>query len=177
VVGLTWADVYSVIDHVSTILSVPLAVGGFWIALHQIGKTRRAAEAARDMATAAREDASRASVLVLIPQLQRVEEQIDRAVDAKSVELVIAWANTWRWQASQLNEHLRTLPSMARHELPRLLQESVIAAANVKKSLTGNTPSDLQRSTKRMRDAVTAVTSELGGLVVHYSALPERTSE
>jgi hypothetical protein len=175
VVVLSWTEVYNVIDHVSVILSVPLAVTGFWIAIAQIRKTRAVAEAARDMAAIARTEASRAGILVLLPQLQRVEEQIDQAVDKGSVDLVMAWANTWRWQASQLSGHLKIVTSED-GKLPQLLQSSVLTAAAAKKTLVGNDLADLHRATKRMRDAISAVTSELGALAVHYAALPERDS-
>lgn len=166
----TWSSFYSVIDVLSTTLSLPLAIIGFGVAYFQIRKTRAAAESARDAALAARSDASRAAILILLPQLQRVEEQIDRAVETRSVELVLSWSNAWRWQASQLSGHIDVVAS-SRPQLPQLLQASVMAASTAKTALVGSsTPPDIARATKRMRDAIMAVTSELGALTVHYSS-------
>ena len=170
---MTWSYVYSVVDVVSTVLSVPLAVGGFWIAIAQIRKTRRAAESALDTAAKARADARRAGILVLIPQLQRIEDHIERAVDTQSADLLTAWASTWRWQASQLNHYLLRDRLTNSTPLPQLLQASVLEAATVKRSLGNGNPTAWARTRKRLGESVAAVTNELGGLAVHYTELPD----
>ena len=171
---MAWSQVYSVVDVVSTSLSVPIAIAGFWIAISQIRKTRAAAEAARDTAATARADARRAAVLVLIPQLQRIDEQIEAAIEAHSPDLLTAWANTWRWQASQLNQYLQTEPLPSAVDLPQQLQASVLAAANVKQGLKNATA--WTRRTKRLSETVTAVTNNLGALAVQYAELPDRSA-
>lgn len=172
---MDWEALYGFVDVASTSLSMPVAITGFWIAIAQIRKTTRAAEAAREAASNARADARRAGILILLPQLQRAEEQIDRAIDGRSVDLLIAWANTWRWQASQLNMYLQR-ERVTSTTLPPLLQASVLAAARIKQGLDNTSQIAWSRTTKRLSDAVTAVTNELGGLAVEYVELPDRST-
>lgn len=164
-----WETTYDVVDHVSTSLSIPLAVVGFVIAIRQINKSRSAAEAARDAATNTTADLNRAGILVLLPQLQRVEEQIERAVDSGSTELFIAWANVWRWQASQFRGYLE-LAEVDSKTLSEHIQKSVTLVTVAKSSLVGNSSVDLVKATKKALESIAVVTSELGALAALYGS-------
>ncbi|MFE9743629.1 hypothetical protein ACFYOT_01865 [Saccharothrix saharensis] len=166
---LSWQAAYSVIDHVSTVASIPLATIGFFVAYVQIRKTRKAAEATRAAVESARTEMSRAGVLTLLPQLQRIEEQMERAVSSNSVELFLAWSNTWRFQAGELKGHLEML-APGNEQLPTLIQKSVGLAGYMKTALDDKREVDLRKVTRKTREAVAAVTNELGSLVAVYGA-------
>lgn len=151
-------------DYISTTLSIPIAAAGFYIAIKQINKTKVAAEAARDAAETARKQVGRGSLLVLLPQLQRTEEELERAINLDSRDLCATWLNTWRWQAGQLKGHLRRITTDTA-TLETTIQASVVASANAKNNLMGPEPGDLKKSTSTARRSIAAVTSEIGDLL------------
>lgn len=161
-----WETIYDWVDHISTSASIPLAVGGFWIAIRQINKTKKAAEAAKAAVTETRIDVSRTWVMILLTQLQRTEEDLERAVEAGSAELFVSWSNTWRWQAGQLRGHLQNLDTD--HEILKLIQNSVAVVSVAKRNVKPGDSKELQKTTKRALEAVAAVTNELGALIAAY---------
>ncbi len=113
---------------------------------------------------------------MLIPQLQRAEEELERSVTSGSPDLVITWINHWRWQASELRGHFRIL-APADRQLSKLVQASVTASTLAKKSITNGDDVDLIRVTKRLRDAIAGVINELGEAKVYYTSLAGDDSE
>lgn len=170
---MPWRTIYSVIDHVETIASLPLVAVGFWLARRQLIRTRKAAEAAKIAAERAKAEASRAGILALIPQLRQIEEEIGRAVRSGSPELVLTWSASWRWQAGQLRGHLEVVEH-GNDTLLTALQESVASASIAQASLMRATGGvDLQRATRRLVESIAKVTNELGATLVHYSSRQE----
>jgi hypothetical protein len=155
---------YWIVEHVSTISVIPLAIVGFGITWWQIHKTRTAAEAARDAARDTQHGIGRGSLLVLIPQLQRTEEELERAVRSGHHDIALSWLGTWRWQAGQLRG-LINVTSTERDTL-KSIQESVVAAADAKAELIASAEADLVIATQDVRTAIAAVTNELGELAV-----------
>jgi hypothetical protein len=158
-------DLYWYIEHVSAITAIPLAVVGFGFTLWQVRKTRTAAEAAQRAAERAQRGIGRSTLLLLIPQLQRAEEELDRAVETGQQNLVLLWLATWRWQAGQLRGLLKVAAPDERTIL-RSIQESIVATVDLKNSLLGIPGSDLIAATKEAREAIAAVTNGLGELAV-----------
>lgn len=155
---------YWYIEHITIISTIPLALIGFGFTLWQVRKTRTAAEAARDAAKNAQRGIGRGSLLVLIPQLQRTEEELERAVRSGYSDIAMSWLGTWRWQAGQLRG-LINVASTDRAVL-RAIQASVVAAAEAKTELVGSIGVDLVIATKDVRTAIAAVTNQLGELAV-----------
>ncbi|MFE6409034.1 hypothetical protein ACFVOR_19145 [Streptomyces sp. NPDC057837] len=147
--------------------SIPIATVGFVLTYRQARKAKDAAEAAEEATTRSTENISRASLLVLIPQMQRVEEELEQAVREKSIDLTISWLSTWRWQAGQARGFLNTSNA---DELQLLddLQTSVTAARNAKSRLIETGAPDVVKSTKQALQAIGRVTGELGSLAASY---------
>lgn len=160
-------DWFPVVDKVSTFASIPLATIGFGIAFWQINKTKKAAEAARDAAQESAIDVSRSNIVAIISELHRIETEIERAVETRSLPLFFSWSNTWRRQAGRLTGYI-TFINPDENKITVLLQESIAFAAIVKDQLTTREPNDLIRATRNVRAAIANVTNELGALEAVY---------
>jgi hypothetical protein len=153
------------IGHIADISAIPVAVVGFGATIWQTRRARTAAEAARRAAQASRVAMGRASLLVLLPQLHRVEEELERAVRSDGVDLVFVWLGTWRWQAAQ-TRGLLNIASPREKKVLKLLQTSIMAASTTKAEILTDPQSDLLISTKAVRESISLVTNELGTLAI-----------
>ncbi|MFD4725006.1 hypothetical protein ACFWNW_07960 [Streptomyces seoulensis] len=160
-------SLYSSIDVAATVTSIPFAVVGFGVTIWQSRQAKNAAEAARDAAREATDNISRASLLVLIPQMHRVEEELERAVRDKSVDLALSWLSTWRWQAGQARGFLSS-STADEVEVLSALQASVTAARSSKAKLIDSQGVDIVAATKQALSAIGKVTGELGALAASY---------
>jgi hypothetical protein len=156
------------IDHISTILSVPLALIGFSIAIWQIRKTRVAAEAARSAAATALNQVQRLSLVGLLPVLTRIDDEIDRAIDVKSKEMLRFWLSQWKWHASETRGFLDA-EKLEEEKVMKLIQSSVVATTDLRRELHEVDLDQLARVTVNMRKAIGKVTSELGTLAARQS--------
>jgi hypothetical protein len=156
---------YAFVEHATTITAIPLAIIGFGFTLWQVRKTRKAAEAARDAAGLAQRGIGRGNLLVLIPQLQRVEDELERAIHSGHQELALTWIGTWRWQAGQLRGLIQVTAPTNRKML-KAIQTSMVAASDAKASLVSEKTIDLAAETKGVMSAIAAVTVDLGEIAV-----------
>ncbi|MEU1604127.1 hypothetical protein [Micromonospora matsumotoense] len=157
-------NVLGLIGHIADISAVPIALAGFSVTFYQIKKTRKAAEAAEGAARNSQAAIGRSNLLVLIPQLQRVEEELDRAVRDASKPVVISSLQAWRWQAGQVRGLLQ-VGKLAKRDLLVDIQDSVSAASQAQSELTGSGGElSLAVATKDARDAIAKVTNELGAV-------------
>ncbi|MFC8454607.1 hypothetical protein [Kitasatospora sp. NPDC057223] len=157
---------YDLVDHVATITSIPFAVIGFAITIWQTWKARTAAEKAQEAAEVMRDRITRSSLVMLIPQLTRVEDEIDRAVSDGNVRLAISWINTWRWQAGQVKGLLQA----AQADDPKImkaLQASIVASGEAKNALLAGS-SDLYADSAVMRRTISRASGELSSLAAIY---------
>ncbi|MGW1128551.1 hypothetical protein [Streptomyces sp. NPDC002526] len=160
-------SVYSIVDAASSWTAIPFAVVGFGVTLVQVRKTRSAAESARAAAEDVRQTISRSSLLVLIPQLHRAEEQLERSVRDRSIDLSISWLSTWRWQAGQVRGLLDE-ENPTEREMVVSLQASIAAAASAKSKLIDTDSPDVVSITRNARQAMSKVTSGLGAMASTY---------
>ncbi|MEU6010225.1 hypothetical protein [Streptomyces sp. NPDC047453] len=154
---------YSVVDAASTWTAIPFASIGFGITIYQTYKAKNAAESAQLAAENVRESISKASLLVLLPQLHRAEEQLERSVRDRSLDLTISWLSTWRWQAGQVRGLLDDADPSQR-EMIISLQASISAAASAKSKLIEVDSPDIVAITKTARQSVGKVISALGAM-------------
>jgi hypothetical protein len=169
VLRLDEKTLYWWIDHVATIASVPLALIGFGVAIWQIVKTRRAADAATAAATSVLEQVQRLSLVRLLPQLTRIDDEIDRAVQVQSVEVLRVWISQWRWQAGEVRGYLD--PTVRENEkVMKLIQSSIVAASDARRNLHTVTPDELAAATADLRKLVGRVTGELGVLAARQTS-------
>lgn len=161
-----WPSYADWANHVS-VIGFPLAVVGFGATLFQLKRTRRSAEAAATAASGAQAQFANNHLLVLLPQLQRIENDLTSAARGRNVDLLLHHLDAWRWEAGQLSSLLVQADRGAK-VLP-LLQESVTLASVAKKRLLTDR-ADLLGSTEQVRDSVSEVTDAFGGLVADLTA-------
>lgn len=155
-------SIYSVIDAVTTVSGIPLALAGFGATFWQSRGAKKAAEQARDAAESTRERLIRSSLISLIHQLGKTEEELDQAVREGEIKVAISWINTWKWQASQAKGLIKASSSDEQKVL-RTLQTSIVAAGQAKNTLISN-PTDLVSDTASVRGSIVKVTGEIGHL-------------
>ncbi|MFB7430512.1 hypothetical protein ACFCZ5_04135 [Streptomyces microflavus] len=156
-------SVYSVIDSVTTVSGIPLALAGFSVTFWQAREAKKSADQARDAAESTREKLIRSSLISLIHQLGKTEEELDQAVREGESRSAISWINTWKWQASQAKGLIKS-SNAEEVKVLRALQTSIVAAGEAKNTLISN-PSDLVSDTANVRSAIVKVTGEIGPLV------------
>jgi hypothetical protein len=163
-------SVYSTIEVATTLTGMPFAVVGFGITIYQSMKAKSAAESARDAAREAAGNMRRASLLVLIPQMQRVEDELEQAVRGGSVSLSISWLSTWRWQAGQARGFLAAAEDQSANQGTLIaLQASMTAARNAKAKLIESSASpDVVVATRAARGSIGKATEELSALAANY---------
>ncbi|MGE2717892.1 hypothetical protein ACQI4L_27855 [Mycolicibacterium litorale] len=160
--GFEWANLY---------LQLPLGIAGFWFAIVQIRQAKAAASEAKDAAEAAQVAADRtreqfrtASASSLLPQLLRLDEAVDRAIETRSAPLLIHVILTWRWQAGLCREYLDGSVPLEKEVMTKI-QGSILAATTLKGELLRfKKDTDWVKATSRFRTAIGEVTSDLGSL-------------
>jgi hypothetical protein len=164
--GQTTVSTYSVIEHVSIIGSIPLALTGFGITFWQLLKTKKAAIAARLAAENATRNINRSTFIMLVPQLMTVEGELDEAVRRGSLELTLLSLRTWRSHAVQVRGLLDLVAPGDNPKVLRAIQNSVSSVVSAKSRLTETPGEDLAMATRQVRKAIATVTTELGVLAV-----------
>ncbi|MEU3319621.1 MULTISPECIES: hypothetical protein [unclassified Streptomyces] len=157
---------YDLVDKASTYTSIPFAIVGFGVTIWQSWRAASAAEEAKLAAESMRDRISKSSLIMLIPQLVRIEDEIDRALNGNDVGLVVSWLNTWRWQASQARGFLQA----AKADDPKVmkaLQASITACGEAKNTLVAGT-SNLVQDSAAARKAISKAVGELGSLAANY---------
>ncbi|MGV0805926.1 hypothetical protein [Mycolicibacterium setense] len=150
---------------------MPLGLIGFGIAIWQIRGARNAASDAKSAAEAAQLAADRTrdqfksmSASSLLPQLLRLDEAVDRAIETRSTPLLIHVILTWRWQAGLCREYLDGSNPSEKDVMTRI-QGSITAATGLKSDLLKfNDDTDWIKATTRFRNAIGEVTGDLGSL-------------
>ncbi len=158
----------SLVENASLYSSIPFAIIGFGITYWQLIKTRNAAQAATQAAYNAQRQLARNHIIILLHQLPRAEEELDRAISSGSVESTAAWLNTWRVQAGQLRGLLKdddgVDPGFSAN-----IQSSIVDAAGAKDKILRRPGPDLSGNTRQARTSIGRVTNEIGELMSHYS--------
>lgn len=143
--------------------SVPGLLVGFAITIYQVKRTRRTAEAAAAAAKAAQAAISRSNVLALIPQLERIEEDIAEAIRNTDNDNVSFSLLAWRRKASQVRGLLEVAGLTERRHLVAI-QDSITLAMEARTELLGSGSSDMFDPAKAALRAISRVTDELGAM-------------
>lgn len=157
---MNWPGIF---EDANLYFGIPLAVAGFGATYYQALRARGASEAARDAAQSAEQTISRNHLLVLLPQLQRVENDLDFAVEQGDRKLASFLMSNWRWQAGQLRGFLKDDPQ--NRKTLKAIQTSITLAASAKIDVL-DTANPVAKTARPVQDAIAAVTGDLGHLTV-----------
>lgn len=137
-----------------------LTFAGFAVTLYQLRRTRKIAEATKDTVVAATGRVRYNQLLVLIPQLQSLESELDsalREIDPRVAERALV---RWKQLASQTAGILgATGPAQA--ALVSELKKSCGLAVEAKGRLV-ESPEDVKTITKGVREAISRLCDSLG---------------
>lgn len=158
-------------DWMNMWLAMPVAVLGFSITLYQLKKTKDAAEAAESAVKNASSAFNNNLLLSLLPQLLRIESEIDGAVANGHRELVSHYIAQWRWQAGQLKGLLNNGVDADIKRVGKALQTSIAICATQKFDVA-NVSITLEIAARPIQDAVAKVTGDIG-MITTQRALQE----
>lgn len=155
--------------------SIPLAVLGFTIAIVQIHKTRKVADAAKSAALSTESKIVGNLLLVVLPQLAQTETNLEWAVGRKDRTAAMHYLGSWRWQAGQVRGHL-----MSRSDAPpdflSIIQTSIATAADTKLYLQEE-DADVKKRSKAAQQAIAAVTGQIGEMAARNSTEGTTTND
>lgn len=156
------------VNLVIGVLGILLTIVGFWIAIVQIRKTRTAAEAARDAAAHGTNRIRYNQLIILVPQLQNLEGEMDAVVrqnDLFAAERVLV---RWRQVATQTSGILREMGA-EHEELTQQIEKCCGAARAAKAKLVtsgaASTSKTVGTVTSAARKELSAVTDRLTSLM------------
>jgi hypothetical protein len=158
----TWAkDVFD--GHWLTIVAnwaSVLGIAGLIAAFLQVLRTKKAVVAAQEAIERTENHLALNQVLVLLPQIQKLEDDLDAAVNGGSREAVLRHLGQWRMLAMEAYGliHQQDYADDAHAEQ---LRQSAISAAAAKSQLVG-TQKDLVAATRSVRREI-ATASEYAG--------------
>jgi chromosome segregation ATPase len=175
---MSWGDL-TFVEQVSLIsgLLTPPSLG---IAIFQLRKTRTAAEASRVAVVETARGLATYQALLLLPQLERLEAELDEAVkaaadnadDADALKVARDKAEkvllSWRQHCSRLRGLLSAADVNA-PDIDVILQESVVLAGSAKNDLVTRKKS-LGRAVSGVGKSITEVNNQLGGLSAQLSS-------
>ena len=147
--------------------SIPLQVLGFGLAFWQIGKTRKAANAAKTAALGAQSQIASNLLLVVLPQLNQIESNLEWAIGNSNRTAVVHYLGSWRWQAGQVRGHLER-QGQEDEDFLALLQSSIATAADTKLAIQ-NPATDLTKHTRAALRSIAAVTGLVGEMTARNS--------
>ncbi|WP_144022614.1 hypothetical protein [Asanoa hainanensis] len=156
-------DAWEVAGRVADVTAVPGLVTGFIITFVQLRKTRNEAAAARQASELSQEAISRSGLLALVPQLERVEDELADAIRANDRARALGHLLTWRRKASQLRG-LLDVTSLGKEKLLVSIQESVTLAAESRTLMLGEDEVDMLAVLKDALTSISAVTDELSAV-------------
>lgn len=150
----------AIFGWVNLYFGVPLAAVGFTITLIQLHRTKAAANAAKEAVDAASQLFNNNLLLSLLPQLQRIESEIDSAVAYGQRHLISHYMSQWRWQAGQMKGLLDVNDPNAKR-VGRAIQTSIAVCASQKFDVA-NEAISLELAVRPVQEALAKVTGEIG---------------
>lgn len=143
-----------------------LSVAGLALAIWQVYRTRKAVDAANSAIQRTQRQLAIHQALVVIPQLQKLEGDIDLAVSGGTREAAIRYLAEWRRLASDVCGLVGTHAS---EEIVRTVQQSAVAAGEAK-SLILSPSNELLPNTDHARARIAAACEGLGTLAGELKA-------
>jgi hypothetical protein len=152
VAGSDWRDYVAVAELVVTIVGFALTAVAIW-------RTRQAVQNVR-------RSLINNQVLILMPFLERIEWDLQRAVDDLDWAMTVHQLQTWRWQAGHVSGLVQAIPNIPSGFMSALRKSVALAAV----ARTGLAKTDLlDKGTKQVRTAIADVTNQIGEVTAHLS--------
>ncbi len=136
------------------------------IAIRQNRKSASATEAAEEAGREAMAKMRNGFLLILIPQLGRIESGLDSAVRSSSHSLIADHLLEWPYYAGQLRGLLDDDEKSTKIKIS--IQDSIALAARARVYMSTE-EINLTLTMQEMQSAVAAVTAELGELSMNYT--------
>lgn len=143
---MTWIEIFNFGTGVLSVL-------GLAITLWQVRRTAAVVEATRQAVTTTIQKLSINQLLLLAPQLQQIENDLDLAVHADDPIRALASINAWRRGATEVLAFLRRTPGTNSSEAEASIRDSLSLALAAKNGLLEHAK-PVENATRRVRKAI-----------------------
>lgn len=140
-----------------------LSIIAFAILIWQIRRAANLAEAARDAAMSASLQSATYNLLVLAPQFDRCEAQLESSVRVGDAQLALEGLKQWRRLTAELKGLLKDHHEN-RQEITKQLDRSLVLLVAAKKLVIQDDGTTLIQNTERLRDAMSKSTDLIATL-------------
>ncbi|WP_433535359.1 hypothetical protein ACQPZK_25405 [Micromonospora sp. CA-249363] len=152
-----WVDLLSVVGF-------PLALWGLWLTWKQARDAADSAKAATAAVKRTQRQLRANQLLVLIPQLRWIANELDASILAEETALAKKYLDNWRFHASNVRGILNAADS-SQYELLQEIQQSVGLAAAAGSGLMANGNGPLHKRCTKARASIGHVCDQLGAWV------------
>ena len=148
-------------------IGVAISIVGFKYTLDQVKKTKSAAESAKSAAIEMKSSMSKSYLLILLPQLNRLADDLASAARRQEFNLISLHIQQWRWSSGQLSG-LIDLKDKESEQVRNLIHKSISKGIKVRftKTVDG---SEIIENLDPYLDAVQQVTAQFGKLSISES--------
>lgn len=150
-------------------ISLSVSVVGFALTIWQLTRTAKASIATRVAVESTERRMALNHLLVLLPQFRMIETDIDNAARENDYSLAIRALVTYTHTASEVAGLLRGKQGVDQSVVASL-EESSRLASKTKAEIVDDKRKYVKTVTKVFRARLVDVTSEIGGLVSHFTA-------
>lgn len=149
---MTWVEAVGLIGVLATLVGLYLTWGQARDAKLQAAAAKTAADAASGAMDRAQRQLRSNQILVLIPQLRWVAQELDAAIEAGDRGMTRRHLDSWRNQAGHINGVLLD-DSAAKRKILKAIQDSVALATEATANLLREEKKTVLQSCEQARDA------------------------
>lgn len=147
-----------------TVIGFPLALAGLYLTWHQAREASNAANAARGAVLRTQQQIRSNQLMVLIPQLTWIANEVDWAIERENFDVVRRFLNSWRQHAGNVHGILMA-QAPDENDILKVLMSSIGMAAVTDRLLfqqEKSTRKDCMRAREAIRSAIDQLTPWLG---------------
>lgn len=168
--------VFTTPDTYLAIVGVLITVAGFTITIWQILRTARASEATRKAVQSTEARMALNHILVVIPQLRILEQDLDRAIEDGDRLAAMRALGSYSYVVSEVSGLLGEQDVMDAETVERL-KSSAVAAGQAKSRLLDSANTMPKSATREFRQDLAEVATALNALVGRYRLQSEERDQ
>lgn len=164
---------------IATLIALPVALVGLYLALSQLRRTQNALEAAERSKEDTQRDSALRQLLALLPSLAEIEHALDSAVSEESHRAAERELANWRQRGSEVQGMLADRSDLP-PELASDLRKAIVQAGAAKIRLSDedvDVPSATERARTDITKAVVGLTELSGRFKAYVGKEEEDQSE
>ncbi len=138
---------------------------GFWLAIQQLKRTATEAETTNKKLEGLRARMASNDLLVALPALQKIEDDLDKALKSKDESAVVSGLTAYARSATEVVATIGARPDIAEDELVKSLAQVAKAATKTRGQLSKGVPPDLTALVLPVMTKMFAVSPEISAVI------------